>query len=43
MKTRVMDADLIKYLPTMAEIPYEDMIYAINNKKSSCRFSIQRF
>ena len=43
MKTRVMDADLIKYLPTMAELAYRDMIYAIKNKKGSCRFNIQRF
>ena len=41
--TRVMDADLIKYLPTLAELVYQDMLYAIKNKKSSCRFNIQRF
>ena len=43
MKTRVMDADLIKYLPTMAELAYQDMLYAIKTKKSSCKFNIQRF
>ena len=41
MKAGVVDENLIKYLPRMAELAFKGLIYGIKNKKSICKFNLQ--
>ena len=43
MKAGVMDENLIKYLPSMAELAFKGLIYGNKNKKVSADFTYKNF
>ena len=43
MKAGVMDEKLIKYLPSLAELAFEGLIYGIKNKKVSADSTYKNF
>ena len=43
MKAGVMDENLIKYLPSMAELAFKVLIYSIKNKKVSADSTYKNF
>ena len=43
MKTGVVDENLIKYLPRMAELAYKGLIYSLKNKKLSADSTYKNF
>ena len=40
VKAGVMDGYLIKYLPGMAELAFQGLVYDIKTKKCTCRFNL---